>query len=122
MWLDRPNFEEDDLIDWYGYVTELWVEQEDERDQIFFTLQTELFFGFVLVKEYTFCIYLDVGTTVALAQLQLLRDALEHDYLVRVHTNNADSDTLPSETSNNYVYWLKVYKLDYHVYYGDSSL
>jgi hypothetical protein len=96
-WIERPNYDDDRLFETIGYVTSVWVEQENDRDQLWFTLR--VYYDQVPVGsgrksaelyrsiEKECCIYLDVGTTVALAQLQLLRDALASDgaILVRLH-------------------------------------
>lgn len=101
-YVERPNYEEDNLETFDGYVTELWVEQEDERDQLKFNLYSQ---EGSQEYEITFNIYLDVGTTVALAQLQLLRDAMLHNLLVTVHFKFDWS----SSGSAYYVYYVKIY-------------
>ncbi len=82
-YIDRPSKE---LLTYYrGTVSALKVEQYDERDQIWFILdlteETAALppFGYTLPvghEVHYLCIYRDIGTTVALAQLQLLRTAL----------------------------------------------
>ncbi|MFZ5477062.1 MAG: hypothetical protein ACOZNI_09835 [Myxococcota bacterium] len=106
---DGPDYEDDFLLDTMGYVTRVWVEQENGRDSLYFKL--------VIYRDdddepwvQTFWIYLDVGTTVALAQLQLLRDAMysrlfasKVPFAVRVHFNFSSSSE-----STAYVYWLSL--------------
>ncbi|GEM_PF-3031765 len=59
----------------WGYVEELAIEQEGKRDTLRVWLRGH--------PQYYFT-YLDAGATVALAQLQLLRDALERNLQVRL--------------------------------------
>lgn len=110
---DRPDYSDDYLLDTVGYVTRIWVEQEGERDQVKFSLQIFMRSGFsdtLPSKTMSFVIYLDRGTTVAFAQLQLLRDALNSfqaskvsaPLLVRVHFTFGDEDDLDW----GYAYWI----------------
>lgn len=101
-YVDRPDYDEDGLETTAGYVDRLWVEQENDRDQVAFRLcEYHTNFGTVGVSSTTnrYCIYLDVGTTVALAQFQLLRDALQNKTMVVIDYLPGDDDD-----SNNYVY------------------
>lgn len=140
-WIDRPDFEEDGLVDWMGYVTRIRVDQEGENDQLKFSLET--FTDSVAVEavwraylgasegtrlQMNFNIYMDTGTTVALAQLQLLRLAWENRWPVRIHCQPPDD--WPYDTpctpgiGYNHVYWVRVFEADYYpvtwedVYYG----
>lgn len=80
---DRPD--PDDLETLKGYVTQIDVIQEGERDLFTFVLVEDFFnSGSGRAEEWWFWIYLDVGATVALAQLHLLRDAMANDWLVEV--------------------------------------
>ena len=75
-----------------GYVQYVAVEQMDGRDSALFRLEEFGAFTWGLTREgertsdsRRYAIYLDVGTTVALAQLQLLRDAMVHQYAVAIY-------------------------------------
>lgn len=61
----------------YGYVATIRVEQMDNRDQVWLNLSsyTQRWSGALHETITQFGAYLDVGTTVVLAQLQLLREA-----------------------------------------------
>lgn len=72
-WLTRPTWE--DLLETTGYVEHLSVEQEGERDTLSVGLGVVYDYG-RRIEHARFVIYLDENSTVALAQLQLLRDAL----------------------------------------------
>lgn len=101
---ERPSYYEQELYETVGYVTQIWVEQETEHDSLYFML--DIYARSTEVPEHSqICrIHLDVGTTVALAQLQLLRDALyARDYLVKIHFNFHE---LNGKYAN--VYWLGV--------------
>lgn len=103
-YLERPGH--DQLATVGGYVVKIWVEQEGERDQLKFTL--EMFSqvtGQLSSRQWTFSIYLDVGTTVALAQLQLLRDAMANLWFTEVdYYYDEDWDL-------RHCYYVKVYSL-----------
>lgn len=75
---ERVDGSEEDFDTWSGYVRWIEVSQVGERDTLYFSLidtdnQTQNFYT-----------YLDSGTTVALAQLQLLRDAFASNWYVTV--------------------------------------
>ncbi len=74
-----------------GYVQYVAVEQMDGRDAIVFRLEEWEYYVDTVSKRYA--IYLDVGTTVALAQLQLLRDAMVHQYAVALYFLDDSDDT-----------------------------
>lgn len=102
--IDRPSYHGHELYETVGYVTQIWVEQETTRDSLYFMLDIYVR-SFETPEHSQICrVHLDVGTTVALAQLQLLRDALyARDYLVKIHFNFEERD----EKYAN-VYWLGV--------------
>lgn len=107
-----PNYQRNRLWDTVGYCDALWVEQEDGRDSVRFTLSiwTERYEG---PLKRNFILPLDSSTTVVLLQFQLLADALRsgwdaawreaHPLLVRVHFN------FDADATNGWVYWLAVY-------------
>lgn len=108
-WIEGPNYD-DDLASTVGYVTRIWVEQEDSRATIRFRLR--IFRGVVGYHDQDCIVMLDQNTTVALAQLQLLRDAFASyqvasegapAVLVHVHFNFRDDDH-----EWLFVYWLRV--------------
>ncbi len=78
----RPSPHE--LFEVWGYLQEVWVEQVSARDRIGFKLAV-----FSKGNHYDewdgFVMYLDIEQTVALSQLQLLLDAMEKRWLVKVH-------------------------------------
>lgn len=90
-WVERPA--RDDLERAVGYVQYVAAEQMDGRDAIVFRLEEYGGLGQITrtgERAYDstsrkYAIYLDVGTTVALAQLQLLRDAMVHGYVVALY-------------------------------------
>lgn len=82
-YIDRPGKEA--LTYYRGTVSALKVEQYGARDQIWFVLTlteaTEVTDSWTYTYEVGYelhylCIFLDIGMTVALAQLQMLRAAL----------------------------------------------
>lgn len=75
-----------DLTTQYGNVTKLQVEQVDERDQIWCKMKHE-----DGSEDKWYFTYLDEGATVALAQLQLLRDALERNLRLRLDYTTTSS-------------------------------
>ena len=78
---DRPSRSELDRVT--GYVRAIQVEQMDDRDQIWCTMDiTEDTAGLPTGSVNDFAIYLDVGTTVALAQLHLLRAGMANEWVV----------------------------------------
>lgn len=80
---DRPSRSELDQV--AGYLRAIQVEQMDDRDQIWCTMEiAEDTAGLPIGSVNDFAIYLDVGTTVALAQLHLLRAAMAHEWGVRL--------------------------------------
>lgn len=104
-YIDRPDFDDDGLLELWGYVRRIKIEQENSRDQIWFRLEIFVEWGGdVVTYDETFTMYLDQGTTVALAQLQLLRDAMQNEWLTYIHYYN-DPDS-----SNNYVYLVQIYE------------
>jgi hypothetical protein len=131
-YIERPNYDEHFLLDTVGYVTRIWVEQEDSRDQLKFTLKvfTETN-GYTFEQDADFTIYLDRGTTVAFAQLQLLRDALESmmmekgmsKLLVQVHfTFGEEPGYGDPHPTWGYAYWVRIvgaleYPTTVHAYY-----
>lgn len=95
-WVERPA--RDLLERAVGYVQYVAAEQMDGRDAIIFRL--EEYGGRLLLSPVVtltggdasyapssnkYAIYLDVGTTVAMAQFQLLRDAMVHGYVVALY-------------------------------------
>lgn len=102
--VERPNYDEDGLLETVGYVVRIAVEQEDARDQIWFRMEIYRDSNEPVTMDFT--IFLDVGTTVALAQLQLLRDALQSDgrLLVKVHFRLMNSDG-----DSGWVYYVRVH-------------
>lgn len=99
-YIERPSYfgtadgdYEDILYETIGYPKQIRIDQEDSRDMIMFELQIHASTLFPPVTCWCL-IYLDVGTTVALTQLQLIRDAFESngDYYVRIHFNFVEDD------------------------------
>lgn len=78
----RP--EENELEHIEGYVTSVAVLQVGERDFLRMTVDRTSAVGFEMKEVWTFFVYLDVGTTVALAQFQLLRDAMMQGWIVEI--------------------------------------
>lgn len=80
----------DEVDETWGYVHSAGVEQEGNHDSIQFKLtiyyksHSPNTADEVFSTNWDFLIYLDMGTTVALAQLQLLRDAMLNTWLVKV--------------------------------------
>lgn len=90
-----------------GYVTAIWVEQEDTADAVRFSLEVYNYLGGVL-GTLTCLVSLERNTTVGVAQFHLLRDAMQSywvkQYLL-VHIHFAwDTD----ERDLALVYWLAV--------------
>lgn len=79
-----------------GHVSSLWIEQEEERNQVRFKLIENM-------EEVFFKIDLSEGFLVVLAQIKLLRRAIAHDWLVTVRAEPFD---VLEEYGN--VYWLRV--------------
>lgn len=102
-YLDRPN--PDQLSYFWGYVQNLWVEQTGDRDQIRFDLRFYYDYGGEAMEFEAegWNIYLDAGTTVALAQLQLLRDAIANQWLVLLQYYDDPDSYL------NHVYYVRVF-------------
>lgn len=70
-WKENPEYEADHLNNTVGYVTSVWVEQEGSRDALRWTMEVHLGTGDRHTQK--FFTFLDQGTHVALAQLQILR-------------------------------------------------
>lgn len=129
-YIDTPDYYEDELYETVGYVERIWVEREAGRDAMFFTLaiyarDTAAWLGRAdgaPVRYQKFFVYLDIGTTVALGQLQLLRDAMwsrtsssNPPYLVRVHFNFKEADQIYA-----FPYWVGISIAEtYPVYVND---
>lgn len=85
-----------ELWETVGYVEQIWSEQEGGRHAVYFKLR--IYLSEDEQRTRTFMIYLDVATTVALTQFQLVRDALwskvylKTPHLVRVHFNFVDEN------------------------------
>lgn len=120
--IPEPDYFDDDLYETVGYVERIWVEQESGRDAFFFLLAIYArgrASGFhdptvAPFRYQKFFVYLDIGTTVAMGQLQLLRDAIwsrqvssRPPLLVRVHFNFKDA-------TQNYAfaYWVGINLVD----------
>lgn len=90
--ISTPDYLDDHLFETVGYVEYIRVEQVGGRSTLQFLLEISLATGNYHLR----CIkFLDVNTTVALAQLQLLRDAMWSGrvgatYLIRVVFNFAE--------------------------------
>jgi len=107
-WLERPNY--DQLLDTVGYVTQIWITQEGEKDELHFRLR--ILWGTTETSK-EFCIPLYIHTTVALAQLQLLRDGLRWAW-----ADDRDTEALAVQVHFNfrrmlneeesYVYWVRL--------------
>ena len=69
----------DEITTIYGHVEQIVVEQLDDRDQVHVQIDPD-----ESEDSKWFYSYLDVGASVTLAQLQILRDALIHDKRVRL--------------------------------------
>lgn len=79
-WVERPELE--DLDRTAGYLRGIGVDQFGERDSLF--VQADVYHDDGSSENIRYSAYLDVGTTVALAQLQLLRMAMTHDWAVLI--------------------------------------
>lgn len=105
-YLERPD--PDELSTVGGYVVKIWVEQSGERDQLKFSL--EIFYlsvmGELATRTWDFNVYLDIGTTVALAQLQLLRDALANTWYTEVEYHFDD------DAERRDCYYVKIHSPD----------
>lgn len=110
----------DPLWQTIGYVHNLTAEQEGTRTGIRFELHVHRS-GAVLPQTVKCWIYLDIQTSLVLAQFQLLRDALWSHYAqpapfpVQIHFNfeNADEEWL-------FVYWVRLIAADtYPIQVGD---
>lgn len=97
----RPDV--DDLATFKGLVTKLQVDQTGSRDEIRVWISQD-----DATEPVSFNILLDEGATVALAQLQMLRDAILHHLDVKVWFYQHPDD--PDEPY--YVYRLRLYGSD----------
>jgi hypothetical protein len=104
-YVERPSADALDSL--VGYVVKISVDQAGNRDQLWFTLLS----GTILASYVVFVIYLDIGTTAALAQFQILRDAMGTGRPVLVQY------LYDEESSCNFAYWTKIY-LDDDTYYS----
>ncbi|MDP2308175.1 MAG: hypothetical protein Q8P18_19300 [Pseudomonadota bacterium] len=97
-YLTEPDYWANTLWETVGYVKSIRTEMEGPRHAMFFTLAIHKRHMEEVYRYQQFLVYLDVGTTVAVTQLQLLRDAMwsmgvfGYPYLVRVHFNFMDSE------------------------------
>ena len=78
---DRPGLHDEGMYQAAGYVLFVQTEKASTRDQIWFGLRR--FFEASYVDQ-SYMVHLDVDTTVALTQLQLLRDAMTQELPVEV--------------------------------------
>jgi hypothetical protein len=88
-WVERP--ESGDLDRTAGYAHAVGVEQMGERDTVF--VQLYEYYSDGSMENTRYAAYLDLGTTVALAQLQLLRDAMAYGWPVLVRYLDDTADT-----------------------------
>lgn len=117
-----PDYESDCLCQTIGYVTALTVSQEGARDEVWFTLH--IYADHVLDMQC--CINLDVGSTVAMGQLQDLRDALRAglDLAVEVEFNFSHApseDPEYGEIAFLWVYQVAVVRADSVARSGDAK-
>jgi hypothetical protein len=127
-YFESPNYDQNWLGDTVGYVTRILVEQEGTRDQLRFYLK--VYYGGDWERTYMFNIWLDHGTTVAFAQLQLLRDALdslarskEQDPLmVRVHFSWGDETYTWGYAYALYLIPSMPYPTKAPTFYGDPTM
>lgn len=110
-WIERPDYEDDHLCNTVGFVNSVWVDQEATRDQVKWSMHIyspiQPYGEPIVARTQKFYCYLDIGTHVALAQLQLLRDALvslgtENPLLTQVHFQ------LSEDEEWGYVTWVRV--------------
>lgn len=108
-WEDHPPRESLERI--LGYLEYIAVEQMDSRDAVWIrlrhyylnALRTEVVSGSV-----RYLLYLDVGTTVAMAQLQLLRDGMLNKWPVILYYLDDSVSTRTDPTGHRLVYEVMV--------------
>lgn len=112
----EPDYVAHELYETAGYVLWVNIEQEGPSQALHFGLRIHTSIDDTLSRyhDQKFKVFLDRNTTTAMAQLQLLRDAMWSDkigfpYLVHVHFNFASESE-----SWAYVYWMTVLLTDTH--------
>lgn len=82
--LERISSSSAALLAVYGYVEYIQVEQMNSRDQVTVKLRQYNAEDDLEGEAFRYTTYLDTGTTVALAQLQLLRQGLDRGGAVKL--------------------------------------